>query len=96
MEISGSTVIVGAYYCANDVGRVYVFTKQGTKWPQVADLEASDPDDREWSVRPPSHPVLRFEEGVVLRIAPVLLGVREAGRERTSVGPVLFRTRRSV
>jgi hypothetical protein len=45
---------------------------------------------------PPSHPVLRFEEGVVLRIAPVLLGVREAGRERTSVGPVLFRTRRSV
>jgi hypothetical protein len=43
--------------------------------------------DREWPPTSPLHSVIRFEKGVGLCFAPVILGVREAGRERTSVGP---------
>lgn len=83
MEISGSTVIVGAYYCANDVGRVYVFTKQGTKWPQVADLEASDPDDREWSVLPTVSPCSPVRGGRSVAYCAGPSG-RPGGRTRTN------------
>ena len=42
VAISGSTVVVGAYDHAKDVGRAYVFTKTASGWTQVAELKGFD------------------------------------------------------
>jgi hypothetical protein len=42
VAVSGTTVVVGAVYHANEAGRAYVFTKTATGWKQAAELEGSD------------------------------------------------------
>jgi nucleoside-specific outer membrane channel protein Tsx len=41
VAISGTTVVVGAW-SHSKAGRAYVFTKKGSMWNQVAELEGSD------------------------------------------------------
>jgi hypothetical protein len=42
VAISGTTAIVGAYDHAKDAGRAYVFSKTGSGWHQVAELQGAD------------------------------------------------------
>jgi hypothetical protein len=42
VAVSGTTVVVGAVYHANEAGRAYVFTKASTGWKQAAELKGSD------------------------------------------------------
>jgi hypothetical protein len=42
VAISGTTIVVGAPGHAKNAGRIYVFTKTGAGWKQVAELEGSD------------------------------------------------------
>ncbi len=42
VAISGTTIVVGAPGHAKRAGRIYVFTKTGAGWKQVAELEGSD------------------------------------------------------
>ena len=48
VDISGTTLIVGAPFHNEEKGAVYVYVLEGTKWEQQAKLQADDADLKNW------------------------------------------------
>src|SRR5208283_3945430 len=75
VDVSGTTIVVGAAFDPNRAGRAYVFTKSAAGWKQTAELTGSD-----------TVPGDCFAESVAISGATVIVGAPGAGCNASNAG----------